>query len=237
MGTPTTQVSQVIDMCKERSDIYRLLASLIDREVSNDTVDGVRALANVQAAPGATDDERLAVRGFTGMARAVESFSESISDKLACDYAVIFLASCKYKDHCAVPYESIYESEAGVLMQEQRDQVRAEFRAEGVMPSSNASSGEDYLPFELEFMAHLSDKLATALEEGDDAKAADVSAHMNRFLNSHILNWVEKCMDDVDRVATTPFYHSLADAVRGFTRCEKQDVADLARACALEPAA
>lgn len=221
------------EFCAQRADIYRLLASLVDREVSAKTYPALAKLGDAQPAEDADEYEQKCVQGLNTMATCVKDFNESVEDVLACDYARIFLASGRYEGKAAVPYESIYTSEEQILMQEARDQVRALFREAGVMPGAGTTVPEDYLPYEFEFMALLNDRLVEALESGDAERAADLAKRQQAFLNDHLLNWMDDLLEDVDRMAQTEFYHALADTIRGFLGCEKQDVAALCDACAL----
>lgn len=173
----------------------------------------------------------MCVRGLTTMAKSVENFGQDAEDVLACDFARIFLASGQYTGKAAVPYESIYTSDEGILMQDARDQVRAEFRKAGVMPDHLDNIPEDYLPYEFEYCALLNDRLVEALKAGDADKAADLADNQLDFLKQHILNWVFGLLDDVDRMAETTFYHALAETIRGFLGCEAEDVPALVDAC------
>jgi len=227
--------ADLADLNRERAETYRLLASLVDREVSAKTCEPLTALAQSVADPEASACERRCVEGLATMGRCLEDFDRELADVLACDYARVFLASGLYNDHAAVPYESIYTSEEGILMQEARDQVRALFREAGVMPERDANIPEDYLPFEFEYMALQADRAAEALEADDLQRAATCVALQEDFLQQHLLSWTDDLIADIDRIAQTPFYHALADAIGGFLGCEAQDVPELLEACGGRP--
>lgn len=228
-----TETQDIVDMCTQRASMYRMFASLIDREVSKKTYASLAQLKDLAADETASDSERMSVRGLTTMAKSVQKFSQDVEDMLACDFARIFLASGQYTGKAAVTYESIYTSEEGILMQDARDEVRAEFRRAHVMPDHLDHIPEDYLPYEFEYMALLNDRLVEALNVGDATLAAGLADNQADFLKHHILNWVFGLLDDVDRMAETAFYHALAEAIRGFLGCEAEDVPALVSACAL----
>ncbi len=226
-------IDQTREMCEQRASIYRLLASLVDQEVNKKTRPMILQLRDTPVEAGAPEGERKCAMGLRKMASCVTAFDQEVQDCLACDFARVFLASGRYQGKAAVPYESIYTSEEHILMQEARDQTRAIYRSAHVMPSRDQNIPEDYLPFEFEFMAIQNDRLCEALSDKDAAGAAIAASCQADFLANHLLNWVEALLEDVNRVATTDFYHALADVISGFLACEAQDVPELARVCAL----
>lgn len=234
--------------CIGRAETYRLFAALIDREVD---LEGARHLAQLEEgmdagakvefgeegddATGPSDQEstlegeRMVADGFARMVRSITSFDVDDQNDLACEYARIFLAAGTYEGQAAVPYESIYTSEERLLMQDARDQVRALFRAAGVMPSAGGSIPDDYVVFELEFMALLNERIVEASEAGDAEGTVRLARQARSFFTEHIANWVNQLLADVDGVARLPFYHGFAQALRGFLICEERDTQDVLR--------
>ncbi len=230
MTMKSEEFEQVTGFCRQRADVYRMLASLVDREVNKKSCSLVAKLGGAETAADMPEAERSCVEGMNIMAACVNDFTQDIEDTLACDFARVFLASGQYEGQAAVPYESIYTSEEGILMQDARDQVRAIFREAGVMPGGDENIPEDYLPFEFEYMAVLNDRLAEALAAGDEAGAADFALQQRGFLHNHLLNWIDDLAKDINRMAETPFYHALADVIQGFLTCESEDVDALVEA-------
>lgn len=220
---------QVIQESEERAGMYRLLASLVDKEVNEATCAELRKLADIHVDPQASSSERECARGLRTMAKYVAYFNQDVSDRLACEFATIFLAAGTYTGTAAVPYESIYTSEEHILMQDARDQVRAVYRAARVMPQTKESIPEDYLPFEFEFMAIMSDRIAEAARTGDADAVVDLVTKQNDFLVKHLMNWVGDWIKDVNRMAKSEFYHSLAEAIEGYLSCETEDLPELLR--------
>lgn len=220
----------------QRAATYRLLASLVDREVSSSTYAALAGLADVAVPADAQECERSCAEGLRSMGRCLGNFDKDVENLLACDFARVFLASGLYNDHAAVPYESIYTSEEHILMQESRDQVKKLYMEAGVMPQRDSNIPEDYLPFEFEYMALLADRMADALTRGSVAEAEAAAELQEAFLRDHLLVWDDALVEDIDRIAQTPFYHALASTISGFLACEEQDVPELREACC-EPSA
>ena len=227
----------IIEFCEQRASVYRMLASLTDREVNEKTAPALVTMGDLKDSADADENEKRCNKGFRVMASCVRHFTEDVENVLACDFARVFLAAGRYDGKAAVPYESIYTSEEEILMQESRDQVRAIFREAGVMPDSKGiTNPEDYLPYELEFMAYLNDQMVKAVRENRDVDAADLATQQYRFLHNHLLNWTGKLIEDIDRVAQTAFYRALGEALGGFLACEADDVAALRDECSLQQA-
>lgn len=224
------------EFCDDRSATYRLIAALVDREV-----DAARAQAIVQmgrgmdeaaradvrqdAPEGAESDERALRARMADAARRMADeaavFDKAAEDRLACDFARIFLAAGNTPDNdkTAVPFESVYTSESGLMMQEARDEVRAVFRAEGIMPARTEVDGEipdDYLPFELEYLALLGERAAEALRAGSSDRARALAEKQRGFLRDHVLNWTESLAAAVKDFEECGFYGALMDFACAF---------------------
>lgn len=233
-------IDEVREFCEQRAQTYRLFSSLIDCEVNAKTASLIfRMGGKIGTLTGGTSEgERMIADGFDTMARNVRTFDRDVENDLACDFARIFLAAGTYEGQAAVPYESIYTSDDKLLMQDARDQVRSLFRAADVMPDVREGTvPEDYLVFELEFMALLNERTVEAYATGDRDRAADLAGEAYDFFLRHIENWVEDLLKDVDEVAQLPFYRGLACALRGFIMCEEEDTCTLVKALSSECAA
>lgn len=120
-------------------------------------------------------------------------------------------------------------------MQDSRDQVRQLYREAGVMGRRVEGGGEnpdDYIVFELSFMAVLNDRVAEALQKGDLATARDLAAEARDFRTDHLANWSDEFTKDMVETAKTGFYRYLAKAYRGFLLCEAEDTQALVDALA-----
>jgi TorA maturation chaperone TorD len=216
--------------CEQRANTYRLFASLFDKEITAETarqIAGIGASADVSAASAA---ERMAASGFQGMADDIAGFNGDKETELAVDYARVFLNAGRNEGQAAIPYESYYTSEEHLLMQDSRDAVRKLYREAGVMGRRVEGGGEnpdDYLVFELSFMAVLNDRVAKALERDDLATARSLATEARDFRTDHLANWSDEFTKDMVETAKTGFYRYLAKAYRGFLLCEAEDTRSL----------
>lgn len=132
---------------------------------------------------------------------------------LAVDYARIFLAAGIFEGDTAVPYESVYLSEAKILMQEPRDEVVAVYRSCGFAVRDDLNVPEDHAGFELEFVALLCDRIADLKTAGEDAYG-DLTV-LRDFANAHLLSWLPLLQDRVDEYAEHRFYPALMRIIIG----------------------
>ena len=93
--------------------------------------------------------------------------------ELASDYARTFLAADTYDERRATPYESVFTSAEGLLMQDGARRRVPPFLRRGLgRGHCRGVRPEDHLSFEFEFMALMCDKANDALARGDVAEAA-----------------------------------------------------------------
>jgi TorA maturation chaperone TorD len=142
---------------------------------------------------------------------------------LAVEYARIFLAAGTYDGDTAVPYESVYTSEEGLLMQDSRDEVVYLYGSNGLKIDDAVLIPEDHLGFELEFMALMCNRIALKLAQNDDT-VADVLETALAFIDKHLLNWVPLLQKRVEDFARRPFYPGLVQLTLGFIHMNRDDL-------------
>lgn len=146
---------------------------------------------------------------------------------LAVDYARVFLAAGIADGGAAFPFESVYTSPERLIMQDARDQVVALYRDHGLGKAESWNEPEDHIALELEFMAYLCRKGAEAADRGDgDAVEALVRDQLG-FLRTHLLNWVPRFSDDIERYSDTDFYRAVGKITVGFLRLDEELLAGL----------
>mgnify|MGYP000308504567 FL=1 len=139
------------DMAREaetRASFYRTLASLYFKELDQA---GIDALSNEDLTATGVDDE-LMEEGYADMAAYLKHRDGGTRQELATDFAGAILAAGSYDDRRATPYESVFTSESGLLMQEARDDVYRRFCEARVAVDEGLRTPEDHLSFEFEFM-------------------------------------------------------------------------------------
>lgn len=168
--------------------------------------------------PSVADDDPLA----PFYAEAADADAETLRIDLAADYNQLFLGMSA---HPVAPYESVYTSDEGLMMQEARDNVLRAYQQWGLRVPDSFDLPEDHIALELEFMACLADRAREALgassgehEPDDSAQKAEALPTSSlrpsaRSWTSH-LSWVPAFCRDVEKRARTAFYYGIASLTR-----------------------
>lgn len=115
--------------------------------------------------------DQLLTEGFNDISRYLRKRNTGTRQELAIDFTSCFEGTKAYQGRSAVPYESVFRSETGLLMQGPRNEVFNIYKKAAVKLREDLHLPDDHLAFELEFMAILSDRTAEALRQ-DDTEAA-----------------------------------------------------------------
>lgn len=184
------------------ASFYPLLSHILYLELTDEQIDGL-----ADSGFAYPDDGSDMGNACAALRRYLARRGPSARQDLAVDYARIFLAAGVYEGETAVPYESVYTSPEGILMQDSRDEVVRIYRRNGLVIPLDLQVPEDHLAFELEFMAHMSDRIAKALAAGEDA--AGLMSEQLSFIDEHLLNWVPRLLERVESFAKLPFYPAM----------------------------
>lgn len=197
------------DLMEERAAVYEFLSIAFGEEVP------LAFLASLRDGAPALDGELGAF--VASLADADDAALASLRTDLAAEYARIFLGMSRSP---VAPYESVYTSETGLLMQEARDEVLAHYRREGFAVDEAVNLPEDHIAFEFGFMAGLARKTAAALDAGNDDEAQRLLDVQAAFVADHLTPWVPALTDDVAARAKMGFYRGLASLARDFVAAE-----------------
>lgn len=218
-----SEIEIIAEGNRGRAAMYRVLASLLFKELSEDQIEELRG----QNLAEGVEDEVMA-EGLDEMCRYLACTKYGCRQALASDYAHTFLAAGGYEERYATPFESVFTSKDGLIMQDARDDVYRTYRMEGlnVEQKENSFVPEDHLSIEFEFMATLCDRHTKALEAGDANEADRILALEAEFSKNHQMNWVDALCDIIDSCAQTHFYKGVGKVVRGFVHQESQLLAE-----------
>lgn len=217
--------AEIAALNRDRSILYRLLSSLFWRELNDNQIEQL-SLAEPEFPKGETD---LMEQGWSDMQAYLAKRNSGTRQELAVDYAHTFLAAGNNDDRMAIPFESVFMSETGLLMQEPRDEVCKAFLSEHVSPSEELHTPEDHIAFELEFLAVMAQHQNEALESNDVQEALRLCDVQASFHEQHLLNWVDVFCDAIKACCRTQFYRGVADLTRGWVRLDEACIAEIRR--------
>ena len=147
--------------------------------------------------------------------------------ELAVDYVRAFIGSGNDGFSAAYPYESVYTSEGGLMMQEAYAEVLHVYRNAGFAKNPGFKEPEDHLAVELAFMALLCGRAVEALRAGDEAGAERQLRAQREFLCDHLLNWIDRFTADVRKAAEDGFYFDLATFTEDFLTADAAELAEV----------
>ena len=219
--------TEAIDYLRESANFLRTLGSLMYTELTQEQIEGLKA-QNLAALGG--EEEGLIGEGFHGIGRYLSRSGMNVRQDLAVEYARIFLGAGVSAKQSAAPFESVFTSPEGLLMQDARDEVVATYRRYGTVIDPEVNVPEDHLGFELTFLGNMADNTADALatEPIDKARVADLVGAQMAFIDAHILNWVDALSEKVDEFAESQFYPSVMKLMRGYVAEHKEMLHELA---------
>lgn len=149
---------------------------------------------------------------------------KAVANELATEFAGLFLNTGKNPIY---PFESVYTSAEHLMMQRAYDEVLKEYRHAGVNRASDFKEPEDHIALELEFMAILGRKTLESLESDDWATGLASLEKQSNFVNKHLLAWVPRFCQDVERVAQSGFYKGIALITLELVNSEKETLPEL----------
>lgn len=225
MSEENTQEYTSVDYLHESADFLRTLGSLLYKELSSDQIEAL-AQYDFLAMKEEAESELLA-EGFGGLGLYLRRKGTNVRQDLAVEYASIFLGAGVIKGLSAIPYESIFTSDEGLIMQDARDEVLRIYASNGFGIDPELNDAEDHLAFMLEFLAGMADKTADALLADSEEAPAMIQTQID-FINNHIMNWIDELMEQVEKFATSVFYTSVMKIVKGYLIEHKAILADIA---------
>ena len=206
----TEELARLMD---DRANFYAFASNFLLNEFTAEQIAQLKEMRVPENAP-----EEMS-NAFAAVKRYMAHCGADPRTDMAVDYARIFLSAGVYDGLTAEPYESVFTSEDGLLMQDSRDDVVAIYRAQGVAVDQQLHMPEDHLGLELEFMSAMARRTAEAIREADSTdgsylKAAEAVVVQQNFIERHILNWIDKLIEKVDEFAELPLYPALMRIVK-----------------------
>lgn len=218
---PAELVENLIDFCENRSRVYALLSRCYETEIDAAFAETLAGEASL-----ASDDPALA-DGFAALQTDLADCDEDALEQLAVVFDRAFFGMGPRTAQKAFPYESVYTSEGGLMMQDAYSEVLRVYRGAGFAKNPGFKEPEDHLAVELAFMALLCGRAVEALRAGDEAGAERQLRVQLAFVQEHLLNWIERFAADVRKAAEGGFYFHLATFTEAYLHADAVALADV----------
>lgn len=131
---------------------------------------------------------------------------------LKADYTRLFVGVGK---PVSPPWESVYFNEDRLIFQDQTLQVREWYRRFGLESEKLYKEPDDHIGLELSFLAHLAKQGLVALDENDMPKLEKILQAQRQFISEHLLKWISRWHNLINKHAATDFYLGIAHLTHG----------------------
>jgi TorA maturation chaperone TorD len=122
----------------------------------------------------------------------------------------------------AYPYECVYRSPHGTLMQKITSEVRKFYLDEGLIMQRLNSIPDDHLGAELEFLLYMGQQM---VEYPD--RIQELSKTQLDFMQKHILTWTDDFSHDILTNTNEKFFKNLALVLKNFMHWDENFLAEI----------
>lgn len=195
-----------------RAAFYDLLSSLYFRPLKADQIENIAAMDMSSYA----EVSELFAEGLHDMSRHLAKRNTGTRQELAVDFTSAFAGTSSWKGKYAVPYESVFTSEEGLLFQDAYHEVYRLYRDNHVERGQGYDYPDDHISFMFEFLAIMSQRAADMVRGGNRAGSVDALMLSKEFLEKHILTWFDAFQDLALLILKTRFYRGVLKVTKGF---------------------
>ena len=214
-----------------RAYLYSLFHVVFGGEPTEETLErlfGAESLDGLSAA--LSDDADGALDAFARkLSRVREDFDDdkaATASSLRSDYTALFeIPGAAY----AHPWESSYIGDGKMVFQESTLDVRSFYHEAGFKLQAEKRFPDDHIAAMMDYLGRTGQRAYDAFADGLDADAARELARARRFIESHVLTWVDAFAEAVAEHDARGFYASAAQAMASFSRADAARAEELAR--------
>ncbi|MES9971289.1 MAG: molecular chaperone TorD family protein [Candidatus Thiodiazotropha sp.] len=205
---------ELAENARSRSDVYGLLSAVFRHEPSEILIRKMRSVSVLGT--------------FTGLGvdlgdRFYNDLVSEVVEELAIEYTRLFIGPGPHVS----PHESIFdqaEDGMGGLWGAKTVEVKKFIQATGLEYGNDFNGLPDHISVELEFMQKLTGWEADKWLQKDRESAEYCLLVQHKFLQQHLLSWVDQFCDAVIDQAETPFYGVMAELTKQFMEYERQAI-------------
>ena len=221
-------VDDIISALEGRAAFYDFLAALYFKPLTEEQIENIAGM-DFSVYEGTND---LFEEGLHDMSRFLRKRHTGTRQQLAVDFTMAFAGTAAWKGRYAVPYESVFRSEEGLMFQESYHKVYRFFREQKVERAAGYDYPDDHLSFMCEFLAIVSSRAIDALREQDYEGARNQLQLSAGFLHDHILSWYDAFVDLASNIIETRFYRGVMKMTKGYFLFDMETLQGLSGAIA-----
>lgn len=118
------------------------------------------------------------------------------------------------------PYESVYRSVDGLMMQDTTIEVRKKYLAAGLQVMELNRNPDDHIGLELEYMYFQCDKGLGAIEKSQVSELRECILQQLDFLENHLLQWAPTLCQDISVQTRQPFFKHAGNFMTGYLKID-----------------
>ena len=218
---PDSLVRNLIDFNTNRGNVYGFLSRCYEVEIDAAFAEQVTEQFSFTA-----NDAQLTA-SLAAIKKDLLDRSPEHLEHLAVVFNRVFFGMGPRTAQKAFPYESVYTSADGLMMQDAYSQVVSTYREERLAKNPAFPEPEDHVAVELAFMKSLSDRTLNALECGEGKEAERLIGEQQTFLREHLLAWIGLFAADVKMSAEDGLYWHLAAFTEQFLKADAAALAEV----------
>lgn len=212
---------ETAEAMRARTHVYALLSRCFETEMD---ADFAGKLCN--GFEFASDDEVLN-SSMAEMRRSLDGIDADGLEQMAVVFDRVFFGMGPRTEQKAFPYESVYTSDRGLMMQDAYSDAVDVYRKNALRKSDEFTEPEDHIAVELAFLEQLCMRAAAAAEEDAEDDVASCLAEQLEFLRGHLLNWTGAFCHDLHAAAEGGFYSHLATFTQRFLEMDASVVEEM----------
>lgn len=204
-----------------RAHVYALLSRCFETEMDAGFAQELAESFEFESDDGQLNDSMAQMRA------ALSGIDEGGLEQLAVAFDRVFFGMGPRTAQKAFPYESVYTSDRGLMMQDAYSDAVKVYRRNALRKSDGFTEPEDHIAVELAFLEQLCRRAAQAAEDGAADEVEASLAEQLAFLNGHLLNWTDAFCRDLRAAAEGGFYSHLAAFTRRFLEVDASVVEEM----------
>ncbi len=208
----SADMQALVALMESRANVYKILSRSFREEMDMHFAEELASGFSFESDDPELEDALKATQ------QSLHAANDDLIEQLAVTFDRVFFGMGPLTARHAFPYESVYTSEKGIMMQEAYSQVVRLYREQHLVKDESFTEPEDHIAVELAFMATLSERTAAFLQEGLEEAAEQTVIQQISFAQAHLLNWTDLFCTDLIAAAEGTFYEHLADLTRAFVR-------------------
>lgn len=214
-------IENLTNFCEQRARVYVLLSRCFEKEIDAEFASALSCEVTFDSS-----DEVLSQQ-FKELQNSLCAEDADQIEKLAVIFNRIFFGMGPMTAQKAFPYESVYTSAHGLMMQDAYVQTKKFYEESQFVRNPDFTEPDDHIAVQLAFMAQLCQIAGDCLKQGKLEKAEQEFAKQLTFLQEHLLNWTNRFFIEVKEASGEDFYVQLAVFSDAFLKADAQELTEI----------